>query len=475
MSNRVRGNLYLGGYCYVGCPDDNADTLHDMRFYNSGSDAIIFEYCSGASVTKGEGTWTTFNFEDILSLKINQIPQQPITGNLLTYANGHPDYTSGSHELVDMEQVEKMVASLNADYFLLDTASGIGTYKLTSLDPSPDAETYVEGASLSDNDEIQGFISPVGATLTELIAGVYDLHIHVEKMSGTKTLRLFWELIEYKADTTEVIIGTSDTNGEITSLAGLDYHLTLTTNYTITAGSRIVGKIRAEVTGSGLAPTVRIYYRGDTSSKWTIPTNIAILRNTFALKDLSNTDISTLTEETTPVTGMIMFIQLADGTVKKIDYSNVGGGGGHAILDKDGNPVTVRANLKFYQELSDNGTDTTIVLPKFKTVYFNAIYDNGNSGAAKTIDWNNGQNQKLTITADTVLTFTDIASAIYRVELTLIQDGTGGFTVTFPANVKWFMYPGFVYAIGTANQQQIITLSFDGTNYRSQCTFWTII
>jgi hypothetical protein len=43
----------------------------------------------------------------------------------------------------------------------------------------------------------------------------------------------------------------------------------------------------------------------------------------LAQTDLSNTNISPLPAETAPAAGMIMFIQLPDGTVKQVDYDNV--------------------------------------------------------------------------------------------------------------------------------------------------------
>ena len=41
------------------------------------------------------------------------------------------------------------------------------------------------------------------------------------------------------------------------------------------------------------------------------------------------------------------------------------------------------------------------------TVQFNGEYDNGNSGAAKTIDWDNGQYQKVTVSEATTLSFSN--------------------------------------------------------------------
>jgi hypothetical protein len=93
-------------------------------------------------------------------------------------------------------------------------------------------------------------------------------------------------------------------------------------------------------------------------------------------------------------------------------------------------------------------------------------FDNGSSGAAKTIDWNNGQKQKVTLTANTTLTFTAPLGA-GSFTLRLIQDGTGGRSVTWPATVKW---PGTAADISdlTLNQYTVASIYYDGTNYNTQ-------
>jgi hypothetical protein len=69
------------------------------------------------------------------------------------------------------------------------------------------------------------------------------------------------------------------------------------------------------------------------------------------------------------------------------------------------------------------------------TVTFDT-FDNGNSGSAITIDWRRSQKQLLTLTADCTLAFVDPPGA-GNFLLVLIQGGTGGHGVTFPAEVGW--------------------------------------
>lgn len=98
------------------------------------------------------------------------------------------------------------------------------------------------------------------------------------------------------------------------------------------------------------------------------------------------------------------------------------------------------------------------------TVVFSAEYDNGNSGATPTVDWNRGQKQKITMdTASVTFAFTAPAGPC-NILLRVVQDGNGNRTATWPATVKW---PG-----GTAptlssapNAIDIVSFYFNGTDY----------
>jgi hypothetical protein len=63
-------------------------------------------------------------------------------------------------------------------------------------------------------------------------------------------------------------------------------------------------------------------------------------------------------------------------------------------------------------------------------------YDAGNSGSSKTIDWDDGRQQILTLTAACAITLANgVNGRAYR--LILVQDGTGGWTPTFPSTVEF--------------------------------------
>lgn len=105
-------------------------------------------------------------------------------------------------------------------------------------------------------------------------------------------------------------------------------------------------------------------------------------------------------------------------------------------------------------------------------IVFTEECDNGNSGAAKTIDWEVCQKHKITLTADCTLTFSDpdgVSNFVFRV----IQDAVGGWNLTWPANVKW---PGGsapnlgVAGQGAANAESIVSVYFNGTDYYAVAT-----
>lgn len=92
-------------------------------------------------------------------------------------------------------------------------------------------------------------------------------------------------------------------------------------------------------------------------------------------------------------------------------------------------------------------------------------YDNGNSGASKTINWNNGDRQKVTITAATTLSYSN-ATAGQTLTLRVVEDGTGGWSVTLPTS-KW---PGGIAGsfTTTASAINLLIVYYDGTNYLTQ-------
>lgn len=94
------------------------------------------------------------------------------------------------------------------------------------------------------------------------------------------------------------------------------------------------------------------------------------------------------------------------------------------------------------------------------TKFGSTEYDAGNSGTTKTIDFVNGQNQKLTLTGNVAVTLSNPLSGM-TAKLKILS-GAGSFTVTFSTTVKW---PGGVAYVATtaASKTDIVTLYYDGS------------
>lgn len=90
---------------------------------------------------------------------------------------------------------------------------------------------------------------------------------------------------------------------------------------------------------------------------------------------------------------------------------------------------------------------------------YEAIYDNGNSGSSKTIDWKNGNIQKLTTTADCTLT---ISNPLIGVHILFIITGVTSRSVTWPANFCWA--GGSTPAFGTLTTT-VVEIYYDGSTY----------
>lgn len=91
-----------------------------------------------------------------------------------------------------------------------------------------------------------------------------------------------------------------------------------------------------------------------------------------------------------------------------------------------------------------------------------AYFDNGNSGSSKTIAWDNGNLQKVTLSASCTFTFTAPTNP-GKFTLFLVENGTGNFTITLPT-IKWpsGTIPTWVM---TANAINILSIIYDGSTY----------
>jgi len=223
------------------------------------------------------------------------------------------------YHLVDKRYVDEAVTALGARYYMLDTDSGIANYKDCSLIPSADSEQDTSITSISDDDYLVGWIAPNANEPDKLLTGVYNWRLYAEKTGGTETLRLYWKLVERKSDTSEEVIGTSVVSNEITSgKNSCIIPLTLSADHDIASDSYVVGKIYADVSGSGSAPSITLYYEGNSDSHWEIPVNTEILDGRYVNADgdtmTGGLTTTVLTADSTTITSHGTPWDLADST-----------------------------------------------------------------------------------------------------------------------------------------------------------------
>jgi hypothetical protein len=88
--------------------------------------------------------------------------------------------------------------------------------------------------------------------------------------------------------------------------------------------------------------------------------------------------------------------------------------------------------------------------------------DIGNVGTSATVNWNDSNNQSLTLIGSTTLTFSNpLSGANYQLEIT--QGGVGSYTITWPT-IKWMNAtpPTLSTVVGRVD---IVSLYYDGANY----------
>jgi len=273
--------------------DTEADTVVQGDLIVGGATPTWERLALGASGTflKSDGSnpsWATLQASDIdtLALLLDQTTPQTVVNGIPLLDQEYDDF-SELNQFVNKGYVDWVATAIGANYYMTDDTDGDTGYKVCSLTPSAGSETYIEASGVTDDQLLGTWISDVGEAPAKLLRGIYDWFIFAEKVSGTKTLRLYWELYERKTDTSEVLIATSSESNELDTGVKTSYvvPLVLDSDYTPDSGSRIVGKIYASVSGGGNDPTVRLYYQGVSGSRWEIPTSTEVLNSIYIKRD----------------------------------------------------------------------------------------------------------------------------------------------------------------------------------------------
>jgi hypothetical protein len=106
--------------------------------------------------------------------------------------------------------------------------------------------------------------------------------------------------------------------------------------------------------------------------------------------------------------------------------------------------------------------DTTGNLLEQSVLVYAPRVDDGNSGTAITIDLSLANDHTITLTGNVTITLTNpVDGGRYSFE---IKTGAGGFTVTWPGNVKWPAGTAPVISTG-ASKVDFVSMIYTGTNY----------
>lgn len=163
------------------------------------------------------------------------------------------------------------------------------------------------------------------------------------------------------------------------------------------------------------------------------------------------------------------------GTAYVIDDAVGYGGSSYICIQAHTNQTPTTA--AYWSLLAAKGSDGNIgaisadidmnnyALTEAKVVTFTGEYDNGNSGSAKTIDFANGQKQKVTINTDAAELTIAAPPAVGDFKLRVIQDSTGhAFTVAGVSSSRWIGSATTPAFNTSANGETLFAFYFDGTN-----------
>ena len=313
---------------------------------------------TGVNITSGADPGHTHS----AYLALDQTTPQEIINGFPTYEDGHAEFTD-QHCLVDKEYVDAAVATIGTRFYMLDAAdAGIPAYKQTSLTASADATANVSASVNAETDTlIEEWVSPSTMTFSSLEAGVYQLDAYAERTAGNRTVRVFWRFYEYKADTSEVLIATSNLSDIVTSKENIRVYAALSSDYTPDVGSRLVGKVYFNTVGGSQNTTCVIYYRGDEDSHWQTPASEEFLEDNFLMLNCSNDPLTGGFEVDLPAAEGVVI----DGTTTPttVDTFVVN----HTTATDNASAVTINAENTHTTGIMSIGIDTNVVHDKVVT------------------------------------------------------------------------------------------------------------
>jgi hypothetical protein len=208
------------------------------------------------------------------------------------------------YHLTNKEYVDLAVSSLELSEFFSATASDIGGIYYVMDVAQASASTVVSADVTTTDQNIFNF-----ATLTayphldRLVSGIYDCHAHIQKtITGNKAITVYYKLYKRATDTTETLLGTSETSAELsTTSESITLHLTLASEVALDITDRLVVKWYANLVSGAGNGTVTISVGLTNNSHFSVKVNALDLRNIFIPYNgaLNNIDLGNKTITTT--------------------------------------------------------------------------------------------------------------------------------------------------------------------------------
>jgi len=382
------------------------------------------------------------------------------------------------HDATTKFYVDRAVTSLGAAYCMTDETDAETGYKLCSLTPPDASETYIEVSNLSDNQLIGAWISAPDEEPARLLKGVFDWFPTLEKTAGTQTLRVYWKLFE-RSGSAETEIATSADSNEVDGKASYVIPLLLSDDYTFSSGSRVVGKLYARVEGTGSSPTIRVYYQGNTASRWEIPANSETFRKIFIPYSGAVDDVHLGSKQLTAETLEASSIVLDGYTIDEISNDSSLSDDSPTALTTE-HAVRIFGLTNFYPSSAGHDHVTNTSNPHNVTYsQVGAIQDADNTVKSSHIDWGTSTNQvslddvpdgatygKLTITERDDLTDGGDSSLHYHSSDRDLSNATGVLAIG-KGGTNNTSFTSDKFLIYDTNEDKIKSSNYDGTSFAS--------
>ncbi len=315
--------------------------------------------CSGAALPGASNSqalgstskyWADLFLGDGSVINFNSDVTFTHSANLLSLAGGVLDLgankiTGVADPTLDQDVATKLYVDLaigfSFDYFFGDTSDAeAGIYYVMTDDDlgggSSNLDTNI-GTSGSDKPLVNFLTIDGEPGVQQLESGVYDVHIHAQKVSGSSTVDgIYWELYKRASVGTggaETLLGTSEVSGAVDAESEFNIHMVLSAPVTILNTDRLLVKFYANLTG-GSGAIVRLIQEGTTASHFEFETTSNILSNIFLRQD--GTKVGAISQTQTFTNGIL----LSDLTASE-------------IVITDGSKNLVSADVATYPSLTE--------------------------------------------------------------------------------------------------------------------------